>query len=106
MIHHIRLENDEATYTLLLEDDFGSYHFHVDPDMLLEALAGYIAHLAEGTAVRQQYVASGGVSWAEARRESWALGREYVCPDPEGDWIEEQRHQADVLRKRNREEAA
>jgi hypothetical protein len=30
---------------------------------------------------------------------------DYVCVDPEGDWVEEMRAQADFLRKRGKEAA-
>jgi hypothetical protein len=93
VIDRISLDNDMGDYTLLLEDSFGTHHFHVDPDMLLEACQGYVEHLAVGESVRADHAAYKRTGYLPA----------YVCPDPEGDWIEMQREQADLLRKRVRE---
>ena len=94
MIYGIRLENDEGHYTLLLEDSFGTHMYHVDPDMLVEACGPYLAHLAEGEAVRAEYEASGRMSW-DAYRASQAR------TDPE--YIEALAVSGDLLRKQEKE---
>jgi hypothetical protein len=97
VIYNIVLENDEAAYSLVLEDDDGSHIFRVDPQMLHDALAGWREHMAEGERVRQEYRAAGQIAWAEALRRT----------DPEfvDEW-EAARENADHSRKAARENAA
>jgi hypothetical protein len=90
----VRLENDEATYTLIIEDDMGSHSFEVNPDDVLQAVEGYRQHLAFGESVRVERERAHGISWEEYRI---GLAR----TDPE--WVDEMLAQADHSRKAARE---
>ena len=84
--------------TLVIEsaDGTSQFHGHNIHELLHEALAPYREHLAEGEAVRQEFVASGGVSWDEFRESVSRVDPEY------GELL---REQADLFRKAEREDA-
>ena len=104
MIDHAYLESDEGRWVLVLEDDFGTHSFQVEPEMIELALAPWRDHVLEGEIVRREFEAAGRPSWAKHMADA-KLTR-YECSDPEGDWQEMLREQADLLRKREREGAS
>lgn len=92
--HSVLLENDEGHYSLIIEDDLGSHIFAVNPQDVLDAVAGYRAHLAEGEAVRAERAAAGGISWA-----AYTEARERT----DSDWDQNLAELGDHLRKQERE---
>lgn len=91
MIHRIALDNDEATYQLVLEDSFGTHIFDVDPQMLHDALRGWREHMAVGESIRVERLRAGAPSWDEFASE--------MGDDP-GEAL---RAHGDFLRKQERE---
>ena len=99
MIDHIYLENDEATYTLVLEDDFGTSFHVVDPQMLHDALAGWREHMAEGEAVRQEYEAACADAGHSVAWDKYVEAQQRTDPE----WAEAWREAGDLKRKAARE---
>jgi hypothetical protein len=97
MIEAAHLEPDEGKWILVLEDDFGTHSFEVDPEMIDMALKPWHEHVAEGAAVYREYVASGRQPWQEYREAQ-------ARTDPE--WAEGLRQAADHMRKYEREGAS
>lgn len=101
MIDDVRLEHDSdgtvESWTLVLEDDFGSHRFDVDPEMLLAALRPWVHAQIEGELVRRRRQKAGGVSWDGFRRSQ-------ARTDPE--WSDELAAAADHFRKFGREHRA
>jgi hypothetical protein len=84
------LEPDEGGWVLVLEDDFGTHSFRVDPEMVETALQPWRDHVLEGELVRREFEASGRMSW-ESYKESQAR--------TEPDLWDEMRAGADHMRK-------
>jgi hypothetical protein len=103
LIDAVHLESDEGRWILVLEDDFGTHSFQVDPEMVELALQPWREHVLEGEIIRLERERAGRPSWAQYIGDAPRV--HYECPDPEGDWAEMVREQADALRKRNREGA-
>ena len=96
MIDAATLESDEGRWVLVLEDDFGTHSFHVDPEMVEIALQPWRDYVLEGEIVRREFEASGRVSWDEYRASQERT-------DPE--WADALIDSVDMLRKRDREGA-
>lgn len=101
-VYDIKLVHDSdgtvQSWKLVLDDDFGTHEFVVDPAMLDEALREWRYAELEAEVVRRERASAGGVSW-QAYRDGFA------CHDPEGSYVEMLAEQADLARKREREGA-
>jgi hypothetical protein len=62
VIDAVYLESDEGQWLLVLEDDFGTHSFRVDPEMVEAALQPWRDHILEGELVRSEYEAAGRIS--------------------------------------------
>jgi hypothetical protein len=96
MIDAAHLEPDEGKWILVLEDDFGTHSFEVDPEMIELALRPWHEFVAEGAAVYREYVASGRQPWIE-------YAEAQARTDPA--WADELREAVDIQRKAAREGA-
>lgn len=91
MIDAAYLVTDEGSWTLVLEDSFGTHSFPCDPQLIEDALEPWRWQMAEAEAVRQERIAVGRPSWDEYAQ---------VLSDADGEQI---RELADHFRKAARE---
>ncbi len=117
----ITIESDERGFELHLIDEDGEHHswnIHAIAEELYDTVKREIGPwVAEGQAARHEYDRRVSADFPEMQPvldairgvdeqdDLWQKTRDqaYACADPEGDWIEDQRHHADLLIKARKE---
>jgi hypothetical protein len=77
MIDAAHLEPDEGKWILVLEDDFGTHSFEVDPELIETALQPWREHQIEGELVRREFEASGRIGWEDYKEAQARMDPEW-----------------------------